>query len=112
MWRNHDMGSSSDSWLIPSLVKTRGTRLAPLPNSPLPGADGILYLGSPDLLLYELRPAALFLDDTLVAELHRQAAFIPWPSAPSPPIDDYIDLRRVRERDVNPLCATQTTERA
>jgi hypothetical protein len=96
-------GPAPGSWLIPSLLKTRGTRLAAPANSPLPGPDGILYLGPPELLLNELRPASAFLDDTLVAELRRQAALMPWPPPPSPQIDELIDPRRVRERDMNPF---------
>jgi hypothetical protein len=94
-------GAASDSWRVPSLLRTRGTRLAGPPNSPFPGPDGILYLGPPELLLYELRPAFPFFDDSLIAELHRRAAVMP----ANPQRDAYID-GHVGDADTNPfLCS-------
>jgi len=99
-------GAASASWPIPSLVNI--VRTGP-PNSLLPGPDGLLYLGPPNLLLYELRPAHLFLDDALVAELRRRAEFIPWPFQIGPAIADYIDPQRVRDRDANPFMCSDNT---
>ena len=96
-------GGASDSWPVPSLLRTRGTRLAAPPNSPLPGPDGILYLGSPELLLYELRPAFPFFDDSLIAELRRRTAMMP----ANPQRDAYID-RHAGDAETNPfLCSAK-----
>jgi hypothetical protein len=88
-------GSGSASWPVPSLVRTSGTRLASPANSPIRGPDGLLYLGRPEWLLYELRPAFVFLDDTVVAELRRQVALMP--SAPS--LDEFVDRSEIQRRD-------------
>jgi hypothetical protein len=98
------LGAAARSWPVPSLLKTRDTRLASQPNSVLPGPDGMLYLGHPGLLLYEMRPAFAFLDDSLVAELRRMSAFMPQ----MPPISEYIEPQSVRERDTNPFLCNST----
>jgi hypothetical protein len=93
-------GAAPDSWRVPSLLRTRGTRLATGSNALLPGPDGILYLGPPELLLYELRPAFPFFDDSLMVELRRRAALMP----PNPIRDAYIDVH-AGEAETNPfLC--------
>jgi len=90
-------GSGSGSWPVPSFVRTSGTRLVSPVNSSIRGPDGLLYFGRPEWLLYELRPAFVFLDDTLVAELRRQVALMP----SAPPLDEFVDRSQIQQRDAN-----------
>jgi hypothetical protein len=89
---NAALARMSSSWPVPSLVRTKGTKL---PNTIL--IDAYLYLGPQDLLLSEPRPADVFVDTELMRELRRRAALMPGP------INDQIDPDKVREQDASPF---------
>ena len=80
------------SMAVPSLVFAKETGVATFGR-----IDGYLYLGPRDLVLAELRPASVFVDQTFMAELNRRAALM------AAGLNNQIEPDYVREQDSSPF---------
>ena len=73
---------------VPSLVRAKEAGVATFGR-----IDAYLYLGPRDLLLAELRPASVFVDQAFMTELRRRSAFMPGG------LNNQIDPDYVRQQD-------------
>jgi hypothetical protein len=86
------LAGDTRSWPVPALVRAKSAA-----STSLALVDGYLYLGPPDFLLREPRPASVFVDAPFMAELRRRTTLTVGPN------NDLVNVDKVREENAEPF---------